>query len=68
MERRHRSIVWLVVMVVGVLLLSIHAVSAQDQPVTRIGVLDSEQGAISRVRGSPCRRSMPVAAWSTRMA
>ncbi|MFN8448819.1 MAG: ABC transporter substrate-binding protein [Anaerolineae bacterium] len=47
MERRHRSIIWLLVMVVGVLLLSIHAVSAQDLPVIRIGVLDSEQGPIS---------------------
>lgn len=46
MKRNHRSIGWILVVMVG-LLLAFQSVGAQQQPVFRIGVLDSERGSIS---------------------
>ncbi|MCC6804017.1 MAG: ABC transporter substrate-binding protein [Anaerolineae bacterium] len=46
MERRdYRTIVWILIVLAG--LLAFQSISAQEQPVIRIGVLDTEQGAIS---------------------
>ncbi|MBI1257465.1 MAG: hypothetical protein GC204_08340 [Chloroflexi bacterium] len=47
MGQRDRSKHWLFLSVIGLLLLTLHSVSAQDLPVLHVGVLDNERGSIS---------------------
>lgn len=47
MQRNRNSRLWLCVGLLGVLLLAITGVSAQQQPIFRIGVLGDDRGAIS---------------------
>lgn len=47
MARRDKQLfIWILIVIAG-LLLAFQGISAQEQPVIRIGVLDTEQGAIS---------------------
>ncbi len=47
MNRKPSHLFWVLIGLIGVLLLAIQGVSAQDQSTFRLGVLDDERGAIS---------------------
>ena len=59
MGQRVRSKHWLFIGVIGLLLLTLQGVSAQVQPVLKIGVLDNERGSISNgARLAACAAQM----------
>ena len=64
MKRKPSPLLRALIGLIGVLLLAVQGVSAQDTPTFHIGVLDDELGRSATARGWPFAPSTTAAVWS----